>query len=362
MTPKMTDVANDLGNWILQNYNKDYLDDVLIGGIALDDVIFQILVECCRYAYLSNSEKHPWKYYIEQEGLELELARKNLKRTLDYVDDKFDLLQEAARGSSEMEILRPKHDLQKIKGRYPSYEITAFQYWELNNIHDMGLVKAIVERRLPYSKKVSSDKFIYFSDDYDATIEYYQEKSKDSPEDMVFSSLVLFTLQTKYSFDYYYKLACEMERQGITEMPDMHDRIVATASTFKGDSLLFELDPQLVSEGDCRIEYPMIIQRERMIPYLVSAPKSFIIDAALEILIEANILANSVQSHIRFGDHQDIRTWFKENTDLDDWASVFETYDVFRTYAPDKEWTEARIRAVRDFYKANSIDYKGLRP
>lgn len=70
MNKKMTDVANDLGRWIYQNYEHDYLDLLFDGRIVIEDVIFQILVECARYAYLINAPKHPFSYFIENEGLE----------------------------------------------------------------------------------------------------------------------------------------------------------------------------------------------------------------------------------------------------------------------------------------------------
>ncbi len=74
-------------------------------------------------------------------------------------------------------------------------------------------------------------------------------------------------------------------------------------------------------------------------------------------MIEFNVLANAVQSHIHLNGLP-MKTWFLENTTIDDWASVFETYNVFRTFAPGKEWNEQNIQAVRKMYNCVSFDYK----
>ncbi len=83
----MTDVANDIGNRIITHYEQEYLEALFDGGLVIEDVIFQILVECARVAYLVNSPKYPVICYIEEEGLETDLARKELKRTVDYVEE-----------------------------------------------------------------------------------------------------------------------------------------------------------------------------------------------------------------------------------------------------------------------------------
>ena len=76
----MTAVANEIGNSICKYYDEDYLELLFEDNqIAIEDVIFQILVECCRYAYLSNSEKHPITFYIERDKLEQETDRKSTR-------------------------------------------------------------------------------------------------------------------------------------------------------------------------------------------------------------------------------------------------------------------------------------------
>ncbi len=153
MNPKMTSVADEIGRSICQYYEEEYLDLLFSGNIVIEDVIIQVLVECCRYAYLKNADKHSLKYYIERDGMELELARKNLKRVIDYVNDHFELEGKRLEESIGLEILKPDVRPVKPANRFPSYELSDFQYWELCNIYDMDLVKAIIEKRVGSSKK-----------------------------------------------------------------------------------------------------------------------------------------------------------------------------------------------------------------
>lgn len=362
MNKKMTDVANDLGRWIYQNYEHDYLDLLFDGRIVIEDVIFQILVECARYAYLINAPKHPFSYFIENEGLEPELARKELKRTVDYIDQKHTLLADRLKSTIDVELRKPDIELKKTaSNRFPTHEISRFQYWELTNIHDMRLVKSIVERRISSSKKVSVDSFLEMAKQYDETMEGFHNVSSADREEYLFAALAMFTLQTKYAFDYYYQLACEMETVKISDIADMANRIMCFAGSYKCQACLPELMPLCVADSDRVIEYPMILQRQRFLKETVSDPIGGSVELAMAKIMEANVLANAVQSHIRFVGGLSIREWFARNTTIEDCCSVFETYGVFRTYVPDKEWTLFRIKQVRKFYDAVSTNYKTLK-
>ncbi|MGO5024494.1 hypothetical protein ACTQ4E_15635 [Lawsonibacter sp. LCP25S3_G6] len=359
LNSKMTAAANEIGNSIFKYYEEEYLDTLFSNELVVEDVIFQILVECCRYAYLINAEKHSLKYYIERDGLELELARKNNKRIIDYVNDHYELEGKRLKETIGVDILKPDTKPQKQTNRFPGYELSEFQYWEIQNIHDMGLVKAIIERRIGSSKKISVDRFIDMANQYDEVIGKQRGKFNREQEATIFSSLVLFTLETKYSFEFFYALATEMEAAGVTQIPDMENRLMATAGSYKCTSCLPDICPAYAHDNDRFVEYPMILQRQRFLKQIVSLPAGSIGELSFSRIIEANVLANAVQSHI-YLNGKPMRVWFAENTDINDWASVFETYDVFRTYHENKSWSPAKIQAVRKMYDALSLDYKSL--
>lgn len=353
----MTIVANEIGTSICKYYNQEYLE-VLFDNhqICIEDVIFQILVECCRYAYLSNAEKHPITFYIERDRLEQEPERKTIKRIIDYVNERYDVEEKKIKESLNEQVLKPK-DTEPVKiknNRYPEYQLSEFAYWELKNIHDMDIVKAIIEKRIGSSKKVKVDRFIEMVQQYDEVIRSHKEKFLKTPEDTVFSSMVLFALQSRYSLDFFYQISKEMEQEGVKSIPDQYNRLMTMAGKYKCTSALPKLSPEYAHDSDRNIEYPPIIQRIRFVKDMVSEQAD---ETLFGRVIEFNVLSNAVQSHIYFN-KLPMRTWFLKNTTIDDWASVFETYNVFRTFVPEKQWSEANIQAVRKMYDSVSIDYK----
>ncbi len=357
MNQKMTMVADEIGRSICKYYNEDYLETLFEKNqIIIEDVIFQILVECCRYAYLSSSEKHPITFYIERDELELEPERKTIKRIIDYVNEKYDIEERRIKDSLNEQVLKPK-DTEPVKtknNRYPEYQLSEFAYWELKNIHDMDIVKAIVERRIGSSKKVKSDRFLEMTNQYDGVIKEQKAKFLKSPEDTVFSSMVLFTLQSRYSLDFYYLISKEMEKEKIKAIPDQYNRLMSVSGSYKCASMLPSMMPEFAHDSDRIIEYPPIIQRIRFVKNMIDENTDHVLFARL---MEFNVLSNAVQSHIRLN-NTPMRTWFLENTTIEDWASVFETFNVFRTFVPEKEWNEANIQAVRKMYDCVSFDYK----
>lgn len=359
MNSKMTAVANEIGSSIYRFYEKEHIDLLFSKNLVIEDVIFQILVECCRYAYLKNADKHSLKYYIDRDGLELELARKNIKRIINYVDEHFDIEGKRMAASTGVKIQKPDVRLVKPANRFPSYELSDFQYWELCNIYDMGLVKAIIEKRLGSSKKISVDRFIGMAEQYDSIISEQEKRFGQDSEGTVFSSLVLFTLETKYSFNFFYELAEEMEKTAVSAMPDMHNRIMAVAGSYKCASSLPDLCPEFAHDSDRYVEYPMILQRRRLLRQMIHLPEGNIGELAFAKIMEANVLANAVQSHV-YLNGKPMRLWFAEETNIDDWAAVFETYNVFRTFVRDKEWSPFKIQAIRKMYESVSLDYKSL--
>ena len=353
LSSKMKKIADDIGNVILSSYNKDYLSTLFASGIHIEDVIFQVLVLCCRYAYLISSEKHPLSFYIERDGLEIDLARQENHRVLDYVNEKFDESEKRTKELFGDAFQRPNIVLEKQPGRFPYYELSAFQYWEIRNIHDMKLVKAIIENRIPFSKKISNGRFIDLAGEYESKVEEQIKAFGKNAEETVFSSLQFFTLQTKYSFDFFYEIAKIMEESRVKEFPDMHNRIMCVAGTYKCMSILPELCPNAAADIDRVIQYPMIIQRRRALDSIVRDSAGGQVNQFLGAIIEANVLANAVRSHMHIGGVR-LPQLIVSETNIEDWASVFAIYNVFQTHIPQKEWTNTRIKNVRKLYAVTS--------
>ena len=135
---------------------------------------------------------------------------------------------------------------------------------------------------------------------------------------------------------------------------------MALTSCYKSESKLPDICPKAATDADRNIKYPLIIQRRRIVDLLVSESENIVTDLVLGAFIEANVLANAIRSHMQI-DNLILPLYFAQKTDIDDWASVFDVYNVFRTFAPEKTWTDARIKSARKMYDYLSIDYKKLR-
>lgn len=360
LTPKMHKIADSIGEFILTHYEQEHLETMFSFGLTIEDVIFQVLVICSRYAFLINSDKHPLSYFIETTGKDSELARKEHGRIIKYVDDKNNIIDECLKRNIGDTFQRPDTTLVKKANRFPEHEFTEFQYWEINNIHDIELIKSVVERRIPYSKKVPIEKFKIISEQYDNTVETMKANFGKNPKSTVFSSIQFFTLQTKYSFDFFYELAVMMEHYGIKEFHDMKNRLITVAGRYKCTSELPDICPIVAADVDRKIEYPLILQRRKKIYKLITDPEGGEIELFLASFIEANVLANAIRSHMHING-QILPLFFAKNTNINDWASVFETYNVFRTFIPHKSWTDAQIKSVRKMYDYVSLDYKKLK-
>ena len=359
LTAKMKKISDDIAKIVFSHFDQETLISIYCSvEISIEEIVLQILVLCCRYAFLVNAEKHPISYYIKKEGLEFDPARKEHQRTIDYILEKDELRSERLRQSIGESFGSPDISLTKKGNRFPEYSFTEFQYWESKNIHDMKLVKSIVERRISDSHKTSESEFISIAKEYDSAILAMKETFGKNPESTIFSSLQLFTLQQKYSFDFLYEVAAEMEKQNIKDFPNMGRRLATVSGNFKYVSMLPFLYPNLVSDSDCVIQYQFLIHRKKLIPLLINDETS--IDSRLMAIDEASVIANAIRLHMHIGGIS-LPTFIAEETTMDDWASVFEMYDVFRTFVPDKQWTKAKIQAVRKMYDLVSIDYKSLK-
>ena len=359
LTQKMKKVADDIGEVILKYYDRDYLTVLFSSGITINDVIFQVLVNCCRYAFLTNMDKRPLSHYFEQGKTEPESTRKVRERTMTYVDKKFDKLESYRQKTGNSIVLRPNKILVKQKHSFPAYEISDFENWEIVNIHDMELVKAVVENRISCSHKITNTRFREIAGQYDDFVEGEKSRFGKDAESTVLSSIKLYTLQTKYAFDFLYEVAVEMEEQGVKEFPNMHDRLMTVTGTGKSESPLPDLCPDVAADVDRIIEYPLILQRRRFIESIVNGEKGSTVDSVLGGILEASVLANAVKSHMHLGG-QRLPVCIAQETTTEDWASVFEIFDVGRAFVIPKDWTDARIQSVRKMYGMLSLNYKKI--
>ena len=221
---------------------------------------------------------------------------------------------------------------QKLKGR----RLTYMNFFEQQNIHDLELIKAIVEKRIVSSKKVSNARFREMFEQYDNMVEKLIKLSEKSDEDMFFASLAFFTFEWIYPMETYYYIACMMEQK---EIPNIDRKVllllcsnVSIESRFGG---WVDTESRMVKE---RFFFLDFLLDEDINP----ADKWVMIDMIKEILV---LCANYTEC-VRTVDGGLYKDWFQEQSVVEDWASFFRWYRIFDLWKR-KEWTNTRIRNMR---------------
>ena len=246
-------------------------------------------------------------------------------------------------------------DMSSIQEKLAGYQFNEFQYWEINNVHDMQLVKALVDRRI-CQKNFKTETFEDYANEYDV---FFRERlqqwiSRDDSE--VFDFLSMFTLEWKYSFDFYYELATEMVMCNVSEIPDVARRLSAFCGTPTINSLLSKYAPHLLRGTVCT-DSRMLVSRRKYIHDIVLACKEEFEDE-LNRFAESLAIVAVMLTRMTYR-KTPIREWFLRNSSVKDWLSVFRQYNVFRAFVSEKEWNNRKkIRYVKELYSQSSYDYK----
>lgn len=360
LNENMHRVAKTIEEVITQIFPADYLTVVFDNNrIRIEDIIGQILVECCKYAYDSTEETHSLLFFLKQQydlqKTSEDSIRMTHKRTVDYIQKKRSILYEemSNKGIIIDGLLQP--DMDNISSRLKGYKFNSFQFWEIGNVHDMRLVKAIVDRRIS-KKNFNGNMLKEYVAEYDNFVMKLLEDWDKSDEKGLFSFLVMFTLEWKYSINFYYELATEMINSNVSEMPDAERRIGVFSGSLSVNSLFKKLNPIVLGETFLT-ESRMINLRRKYIHDIVNAPEA---DFELDMLRfnEGLYIVAVILTRMTY-QSSPIREWFVLNSGTEDWISVFRDYDVFQAFVPNKEWEDLKkIRHVKNIYNKISYDYK----
>ncbi len=227
-------------------------------------------------------------------------------------------------------------NMNEIGNKLKGYHITEMNFFEQNNIHDLEIVKAIVERRIVSSKKISNTRFQEMFEQYDDFVESLIARSKLSDKDMVFTSLALFTLEWHYPIEWFYFLSCFMEEEEI-EVVD-RDSLVLLCGFVQIESRF---------GGIITTESRMVKGRILMSPYLFGKnTEGFGRETMKDMIKEILVLVTRYKEGLETKDGELYKDWFRKESSLTDWASFFRYYDVFSIWQK-KNWTQKRIQKMR---------------
>lgn len=351
LTEKMKEVSKKIAGTIIQVFPRQYLINLFSSGITLEDLTNQILVECCKCAYDQTQEKHSLDYYLGGAAKAEDNDRMMHQRTIDYIREKKSIYYQTL-GLDVKDLFLEKKKTMKTK--LEGHKFTAFQFWEICNIHDMQLVKAITERRIG-KPNFTTEKIEEYATAYNDFCIECQKDWESKGSNLLFDFLALFTLEWKYSFEFNYELAAEMANANIKNIPSMKDRI----ALFTGQHLIFSnlvnTNPEIVS-GLITIENRMILIRKKFLSNILESDLEQFEKIRCQYM-QAQVIVASILFRMTLGGVP-LREWFITYTDESDWLSVFQKYNIFQVFNSKKTWNKKVSSRLKDIYNMVSIDYK----
>lgn len=308
----------------------------VLSPFNLEDLRDCILLEIIKDAYDEAEKKQSIR---ANRGSDADDLRMRDSRSMKYAQHYRSLQYEHIRETTGVLVkeLLPD-DVSSIGGKIDGHKISQMQYFELNTMSDIPLLKAIVNKRICDVKSISNDSFIDYMDEYHKFIGGLIDMLGGDDEDVIFATIALFTLEWKYQIELFYQCAVEAEKQKIKEVPKeriallcaelpvpvpLERTIIHTESRFVLHRL--ELVPHIYEDSDEVWEE----KKEKFFKYFIA-----------KYYIEREIV------------HKwSLPEYFVTHIDRSKWAEFFrDHYDIRKIYNP-KEWNNFRIRYVRKLYK-----------
>ncbi|MCR5206780.1 MAG: hypothetical protein K6E47_17255 [Lachnospiraceae bacterium] len=332
MNNMMIMLGGSIEDCLMKCLPKEYLERVFSEDMGLDDLVDQVILELIKYAYESKLERHPLNYYLGQSGDIKDDLRMTYSRLIkisnDYRNKELDILEKYY-GINTEDARPPK--MQEMNEKLDGYQLTEMDYQAITDIGELRLIKAIINHRLCSAKKISNTEFIKIAQQYDKRVISHKEKSQYSDEQMVSNSLSYFILEWRYAFDFIYQCASLMQEYNIDTPEEMFAKVQDLLGFQSTYSIL-----GIYSASASR----MVGFREKLIRMSIE-DRTF-----LARYKELLAVLDMVKSQFNINGVS-IKKWFLDNTDVHDWASFLEEYDIFRCVSDKKDYSNQTIRNMR---------------
>lgn len=330
------------------------------GQTNVYDLAKEVMSICCRDAYHFQAAKHSLRHYLEDEGFGKEsdhwhAARMRNQRTLDYINERRAIAAEHHKEAGHYGDGLEPPPMNDIADKLDGYKLDAFQFWEIGNVHDMRLVKAIVDRRFSRKNYSADDVARDFAEYDQAMAKKKAVWNEMEGEEAYLAYLAFQTLESKYSLEFIYRIACEMARSGKPEPPNLGRRVMAYCGEVGGYSCL---DLARLSQVDhVGFDCALIGRRNDYIEEIVSFDGDEL-ELSLQRAFEARVAVALLVSRMTYRGTP-IQQWFNENTSVNDWLSVSRYCAYFDVWDNDKDLSDKRVvRGIKRIYSAISWDYK----
>ena len=291
-----------------------------------------ITLEFIKYSYDYTDPVYPLRHFLgdaddSERMLQSRIVQYVLKYKRKELERDSDLPPEHKYANIDMDTIE-----QKLKG----YRFTEMNYFEHQNIHDLEVIKAIVEKRICSAKKVPNPRFEDMFEQYDNMVEELIARSNNSDHDMVFASLALFTIEWKFAIETLYHIACLMEENGLKEV-NQHALALLVGDVW--------IESQF--GGSVTTESRMVKERRYLLDYIFDEEidpysKNTMMDLIKEILV----IGVHYKEVCKTNEGEPYKEWFRKESTEEDWASFFRYYNLFDIWQK-KEWTRKRIQNMR---------------
>lgn len=313
----------------------------------LKDFRHCIMMDLIKDAYAECEQGASIRSHISKEGKYSDDMRVRYGRTLKYAqyyrNQQYENILETC-GIPVDELL--PSDMDTIEKKLSGHKVKPMQFFELQQMDEIPLLDAIIRKRICSTKKVGNQKFVEMVEDYDHHIKSLIDKL-NRPDETLFATIALYTLEWKYSVELFYSCAVEAERTGYADAEIPVKKIVALC----GD-LSIMIPPTFTRK--LYAESRFIKNRLSLVPAIYSGEDWAPYEGKIQSFL---LLRYAVKQTISFNGESILRI-LQQTTTPADWAEYIAKHYDIRSIFASREWTNKRIRYMRRLYDAlyRSID------
>lgn len=324
------------------------------GAMSIPEFIDEVVMEFIRYSFDLYQEKNSIRGHLIENGIYDDSQKAAYGRALKYAQKYRDLeadkrLTDGDEITQEQLRLLRGMQMENIEQKKSGHKLTPMQFFELDQLQHIRILKSFVEHRLENTHKVSHGEFREMFTEYEKFLAELKPSKGATSEDHVFNTLAFWVLEWKYPLLFFYDVAVFMEEKGIVDIQP--ERLVRLC-------------------GDCRMPYKygtagthsrFIKLRSQMIPKILCEEDKETDDIAFDtftlgqyLIIKALIMQRfmiDVEQGIMLKD------WFYQNTTIDDWASFLKEYNLF-SILKETDWSsDSRVSRVKNLINKMTIKY-----
>lgn len=321
------------------------------GVMTIAEFADEMIMEFIRYAYDKQMEKGSIRSHLMQNnmlddsqkaayGRIQKYAQKYRDREADWRTENGDPLDKES-----LELLRGL-SMDSIEAKKAGYQLNDMQFFELTQLMEVRILKSFVEHRLENSKKVSNAAFREMYEEYEKFIEKLIPTEKSTSEAIVFNTIAYWVLEWKYPMSTFYNIALLDEKESLG---DIDSRQVCSIC---GDTIIPQDHGNVYTHSRFIKQRPSLVKKVICNKTKMTPDVEFYSFTLCQYLIIKSLMMNFYCADTRSGEL--LKDWFVRETTIDDWADFLKEYNLFAVYNK-KEWTDQRIRKVRDLIKMMTI-------